>query len=216
MLTASEYLMEIQVPRIREKAMQKTIRTLRNLLHPDCANISDERLRAWPSEAEPAEIVAALDLDGREAEAARAAFHAIRLLSKPAEDLNEAVELVVASYLAAPNPPKRENVVRQVTEALKSPYSQPPGDALFVSAIAPEHDMGYFVYLRHLEQVWEPEIATRPTRSAITYRRISRLKERYVHALIQRFALVFMSIGLPKEYEEIRDLHAELLGESVK
>ena len=217
LLTAPEYLMEMQVPRIRERFMPKIVGVLRKVLPPDSgANISDERLRAWPCEAEPAEIVAALGLDGRDAETAKAALESIRLISQPAGTLDEAVELVVASYLAAPNAQKRENVVQQITEALKGPYSQPPGDALFLSAVAPKHHLGYFVYLRHLEQVWEPEIATGPTRSAVSYRRISRLQDRYIHALVQRFALVFMSIGLPKEYEEIRDFHSELLGETYK
>jgi hypothetical protein len=50
----------------------------------------------------------------------------------------------------------------------------------------------------------------------VSYRRISHLRDRYIHALVQRFALVFMAIGLPKEYEEIRDLHSDILGEKYK
>jgi hypothetical protein len=217
LLTAPEYLMEMQVPRIREKFMTKVVGTLRKVLPPgSVVNISDERLRVWPSETEPEEIVATLRLNGREAETARAVLDSMRLISQSAGTLDEAVKLLVASYLAVPNAQKHETIVRQITDILKSPYSQPPGDAMFLSSVAPKHDQGYFVYLRHLEQVWEPEIATGPTRSVVRYRRISRLQDRYIHALVQRFALVFMSIGLPKEYEEIRDLHADFLGETYK
>lgn len=209
--------METQIPRIRERFITKTVGILRTVLQPgNGANISDERLRAWPRETEPAEIIASLGLDGHEAETANAALESIRLICQPADTLAEAVELIILSHVAAPNKPKRENVIRQITENLKAPYSHPPGDALFLSAFAPKHDCGYFVYLRHLEQVWEPEISTGPTRAAVSYRRISRLQDRYIHALAQRFALVFMSIGLPKEYEESRDFHSELLGDSYK
>lgn len=132
--------MEMQVPRIRERFMTKIVGALRKVLPPDSGANSDERLRAWPCEAEPAEIVAALGLDGRDAETDKAALDSIRLISQPAGTLDEAVELVVASYLAAPNAQTRENVVRQITEALKGPYSQPPGDALF---LAHEHHPGF-------------------------------------------------------------------------
>jgi hypothetical protein len=217
LLTAHEYLMEMQIPRLREKFTRKLVEVLRKVLPSASAtNISDERLRAWPCESETDEIVTSLGLVGRNAEIATAALESIRLICRSAETLDDAVELLVTSQLAAPNPPKRENVVQQITSVLKAPYSQPPGDALFLSAVAPKHDFGYFVYLRHLEQVREPEIAVGPTRSVVTYRRISRLQDRYIHSLVQRFALVFMSIGLPKEYEEMRDLHSEVLGESYK
>lgn len=217
LLTANEYLLEMQIPRIRERFTTKVVRALRQILPPgNAANISDERLRAWPCEVDLAEIIVALNLDGRDAETAKAALGSIRLVRQTAETLDEAVELLVASQLVAPNPQKRENVVRKITEDLRGPYSQPPGDALFLSSVAPEHHLGYFAYLRHLEQVWEPEIAIGPTRMDVRYRRISRLQDRYIHALVQRFALVFMSIGLPREYEEIRDLHSELLGENYK
>jgi hypothetical protein len=217
LLTAPEYLLEMQLPRIRERFMAKVVATLRKVLPREVgANISEERLRAWPCEVAPAEIVAALDLAGRDAETARAALDSIQLASRPAATLGEAVEVLVASSLAAPNAQKRENIVRQITEALKGPYGQPPGDALFLSSVSPRHQAGYFVYLRHLEQVREQEIATGPTRNSVVYRRISRLQDRYTHALVQRFALVFMSIGLPKEYEEMRDFHSELLGEAYQ
>lgn len=216
-LAAAEYLLEMQVPRIRDKFTAKLIKELRKVLSPGRgANISDERLKAWPCEVEPAEIAAALDLNGRNAEEAKAALESIRLANRPADNLDEAVELILESHLSAPHAKKRENIVRDITDWLKRPYSQPPGDALFLSSIAQNYDAGYFVYLRHLEQVWESEVGTGSTRSTIKYRRISRLHDRYIHALVQRFALVFMSIGLPADYEEIRDLHADLLGEKYK
>ncbi|MEU5872557.1 hypothetical protein AB0A73_13495 [Glycomyces sp. NPDC047369] len=216
LLTAEEYLMEMQIPRLREKYRKKALERLYSLMPEAAPRVSDTRLRAWCLEAEPEEIITSLGLSGRNADTARAVLTNIRLLDSPAESLKEAVEVLVNALLAAPKAQKRDHIVQQIVSALRAPYAQPPGDALFLSAIAPKHDLGYFAYLRQLEQVREPEIAIGPTRSPVLYRRISRLRDRYVHALAQRFALVFMSIGLPAEYEEIRDLHSELLGETYR
>jgi hypothetical protein len=218
LLRADEYLLELQVPRLREKYIATKLlpairRVLANLGTP---NVSDDRLRAWPLEAETIEIVATLGLTSSDAEVATAAFEALRLLAQPCASLDDAVQSLVAAQVAGPNPQGRSNIVRAISEGLKGPYSQPPGDALFISALAPNHDAGYFAYLRHLEQVWQPDIAIGPTKNEVRYRRIARLEDRYIHAMVQRFALVFMSIGLPKEYEEIRDLHSELLGENYQ
>jgi hypothetical protein len=216
LLRADEYLLELQVPRIREKLIgTKLLPALRRILVAAGApNVSDDRLRAWPHETEVTEIVASLSLTGNDAEVAISALEAMRLLGQPCASLDDAVHNLVDAQLAGPNPQKRDNILKAIAEALKAPYGQPPGDALFISALGPKHDAGYFAYLRQLEQVWEQEIAIGPTRNDVRYRRISRLQDRYTHAMVQRFALVFMSIGLPKEYEEIRDLHSELLGEN--
>jgi hypothetical protein len=217
LLQAEEYLLELQMPRLREKYLNtKLLPALRSVLDRTAPNVSDGRIRAWPLESHLTEIVASLGLTGRDADTAHAAFEAIQILGRPCTSLGDAVRNFVDAQQAAPNPPSRNNVVRAITEALKGPYNQPPGDALFLSAVGPLHDVGYFAYLRRLEQVWEAEIALGPTHSDVRYRRISHMQDRYTHAMVQRFALVFMSIGLPTEYEEIRDLHSELLGESYK
>ncbi|WP_154814589.1 hypothetical protein [Actinophytocola xinjiangensis] len=215
-LAATEYLLEMQVPRLREKSLAKILRTLRAELTGVGANISDERLRAWPCEVEPAKIITSIGLDGPAAETVGASLRAIRLLSQPTTSLGEAVDQIVTAQLVMSDARTRDAVIRQTVSQLRGPYSQPPGDTLFLSAIARNHDIGYFVYLRHLEQVWQPEIAIGPARRAVSYRRISRLQDRYIHSIVQRFALVFLSIGLPKEYEEMRDLHAELLEETFR
>ena len=218
LLRSDEYLLELQMPRLQEKYItHKLLPALRRVLADlGAPRVSDDRLRAWPEEAGVDEILDGLGLSGSGAEVASAAFEAIRLLGQPCQSLDDAVQNLIEAQLAGPNPQGRQNIIKAITEALKGPYVQPPGDALFISALGKEHDAGYFAYLRHLEQVWESQIAIGPTRTNVNYRRISRLQDRYTHAMVQRFALVFMSIGLPREYEEVRDLHSELLGESYK
>ncbi|MEV0820568.1 hypothetical protein [Nonomuraea rubra] len=216
-LTADEFLSETQIPRIRERLVKKPMAVMRPILAQSAApNISDHRLREWAGEETPAVIAERLGLKDATAREAKAALESLRMLDAPAPDLTEAITTLVEAQLVGPSPPKRENALKSVMDPLQSAYTRPPGDAFFLTAIAPGCDAGYFAYLRHLEQVWEPDISTVPTRRTIKYRRISRLRDRFAHAVVQRFAMVFMSIGLPPEYEDLRDLYAQLLGDRLK
>lgn len=216
LLKAEEYLAEMQVPKIRERLVNKQVKDVREILSKASAPaITDRRLREWPREEEPSAIVAMLDLNQGDAQKATAALTAIRMLDESAGNLKDAISSLVDAQLAGINPPKEENAVKNVMSTLRTAYAQPPGDALFLSAIGPGLDEGYFAYLRHIEQVSEFEVSLGPTRRAAQYRRVSRLHDRFTHALVQRFAMVFMSIGLPDEYEEQRNLYSEMLGEGL-
>lgn len=128
LMPAQDYLMEMQVPRIREKLAVKLVGTLRQCLPADrVMYVSDQRLREWPQEAEPDEIITALGVDGRNVDKVRAALESMRLAGQHAVDLNDAVELLIKAQLAAPNPPKRGNAVDQVVSRLKAAYADPPG-----------------------------------------------------------------------------------------
>ena len=217
LLTAEEYLVEMQLPKVRERIVKKHLTALRTIVAQVAApNITDERLREWVSEEDPGAVLAGLGLDGADAETAQMAIESIRLIDEPRTTLKEHVEALVEVQMRGANPPKRANAIKNVLEPLQDSYASPPGDALFLTTLAPTHDIGYFAYLRHLEQIWEPEISTSPGRTDAKYSRIARLQDRFTHALVQRFATVFMSIGLPSEYEGLRDLHSEILGESFK
>ncbi|MFF2821349.1 hypothetical protein ACFVT9_38240 [Kitasatospora cineracea] len=217
LLAADEYLAEMQIPKIREQLVKPRMDELQQALSKAQAPpISYGRLREWASEADPENIVSQLGLGREVAEKVRCNLEAVRQMDAPAENLGEYVELLVAGQLAGTNPPKPERARKRVDESLRSAYTQPPGDALFLSAIGPGLDSGYFAYLRHIEQIWQPDIAIAPTRAAISHRRLSRMKERFTLALTQRFAMVFMSIGLPEQYEENRNLYADFPGEYLK
>ncbi|MEU4873425.1 hypothetical protein [Streptomyces sp. NPDC021608] len=214
LLAAEEYLSEMQIPKIREQLVKSQMKELRQILaKATVPAISDRRLREWASEEAPADIAKVLELQQADAQKATAALEAIRMMDTPSHNLKEGVGLLVEAQLVGTSPPKRENAVKKVVNGLRGPYSQPPGDALFLTAIGPGQDAGYFAYLRQIEQVWEPDISLGPAHREAAYRRISRMQDRFAHALAQRFAMVFMPIGLPKQYEELRDLHAEILGD---
>jgi hypothetical protein len=217
LLSQDEYLMEFQIPRIRDKVVDKSISMLQVLIaKANGPMISAERLRQWPSEQDPSAIVAALGLQGSQGADAEKLLNAVKAATQLPANLDGAVDRLVVAQVDVPSGKKSVNAQREVIDALKSHYAKPPGDALFISAIAPALHDGYFVYLRHLEQIGQQDIALGPGRNQTTYRRLSRLQDRFIHAVSQQFALVFMAIGLPHEYEEIRNLHSELLAERYK
>jgi len=216
LLDANEYLLEMQVPRQREKLVRRPVAEVREMsLRIAGADISEKRLRQWVQEDSPNAVVAALKFTGTDRERALARLNAIRLLDSQPLSLDSALRNLVEATLAISPTTKRESALAKVIEPFRQTYSQPPGDALFLSSIAESCDTGYFAYLRHMEHVPEATISLGPARQEVGYRRISRLADRYSHALVQRFAMVFLSIGLPQEYEELRDLHAEYIGEEL-
>ncbi|MER7872178.1 hypothetical protein ABTY63_01215 [Streptomyces solisilvae] len=215
LLSAEEYLSEMQIPKIRERLIKQSLKQIRQILSKlDVPNITDQRLREWASEEASSEIVMMLNLEQSHAQKAMAVLDSIRMVDTPVPNLKDGVRSLVEAQLTGTSAQKRENVVKKLLSDLREPYARPPGDALFLTSIAPGHEAGYFAYLRQIEQVWEPEISLGPSRIEAKYRRISRMRDRFTHALVQRFAMVFMSIGLPQQYEELRDLHSEILGES--
>jgi hypothetical protein len=215
LLAAEEYLLAMQIPKIRERLVKQPLKEMHQILSkPEVPNISDRRLREWVREETPADIVMSLALEKADAQKATAALEAIRMVDTVAPNFKEGVDSLVEAQLIGTHPPKRETALKRVVHDLRDAYARPPGDALFLTAIARGHDTGYFAYLRHIEQVWEPEISLGPSRREVKYRRISRLQDRFAHALVQRFAMVFMSIGLPKQYEDLRDLYSEMLGDN--
>ncbi|WP_146086015.1 hypothetical protein [Rathayibacter sp. AY1D5] len=217
LLTQDEYILEFQIPRIRRRLLPRLTENFQAIIAKSSdRTISTDRLTSWPLEEETDTILGALDIDLASIETARLVIDAIREISVPHDTLDTAVQHLVSAHAAIPNGKSPANAKKDILATVQSHYSSPPGDALFLSAIAPAMQDGYFLYLRHLEQVPESQIALGPMRTSSSYRRIARLHDRFTHAVAQQFALVFMAIGLPSEYEEMRNLHAELLGERYK
>lgn len=170
----------------------------------------------WIAERATAEIVADLALGDTDGEQARRLIDSLKMTYADQPSLSEASAALVNAQQEANPSLSRASALRKVHDRLQLAFSQTPGDALFISAFAPNYEDGYFAYLRHLEQVWEQEVAVTPGRREVSYRRIARLRDRYIHALVQRFASVFMSIGLPDEYEHMRSFHSALITEAIQ
>lgn len=217
LLTTNEYLLEMAVPRLRDRLVKKPLGELQSILRRSgFPNATDQRVRAWVCEEDDDTIIADLGIGNEDRDVLVRTLSSIRMIDSPVATLEEATNALVEAQLLSSQPPKRSNAINNVLNPLRESFSHPPGDALFLSAVAPKQEIGYFAYLRHLEQVWEPEISIRPTRHEVKYRRISRLHDRFIHALVQKFAMVFMSVGLPDEYEDTRNLHSAMLGDFFK
>lgn len=216
LLTKDEYILELQIPKLRRQAALKLVADLQKVLSGlGTPAISEARLREWPHEQSTESILTSLAVPDASRDAVGGMLDSIRELGGVASTVAEATAALVRAQRRLPNAQSEKNLRSQIVNRLQNAFRQPPGDALFLSALADGHDYGYFVYLRHLEQIWEPQVSLGPSRSVVEYRRLSRLQEKYTHAIAQRFALVFMTIGLPDAYEEMRDLHADLLGEDI-
>lgn len=217
LLEADDYLRELQIPKIREQAVAKQITALQSALSAAGGpSISPRRLREWAREAAPEVIVQELQLLPPHDGTALAACTAIRGLDEVHDTLHESSQAILAAQLLGVSPRSPENAEKDLVSRLQATYTNPPGDALFLSAIAPSYDNGYFAYLRQIEQVLQPAVSIAPTREPSEYRRLARLQDRFTHAVVQRFAFVFLSIGLPKDYEDLRDLHADVLRERLR
>ena len=173
-------------------------------------------MRPWALETETEAILTALRLQGDQAERVGELVQCIRMVDGPRQTLNDTVRNLIESQAKVTKKSNREKLVNGIVAELTQCFRNTPGDAMFISAVGPGNELGYFAYLRHIEQILEPDIAIGPGRRSVKYRRIARLEDRYAHALVQRFALVFLAIGLPDAYEEMRDLHAEFIGEDFR
>lgn len=217
LLSKEEYLLELQIPKIRETAESRIVAEAKRILRATAnPNVSEKRLREWPQERETEEILKSLQVPEEKKAVIGGLLDGLRDLAEKRGSLTEAVDAVVRAQLKLPNAQSEEKLRQAVRSRLENTFKNPPGDALFLSAVADRYEDGYFAYLRHFEQVWQPEITLGPSRLPLSYRRLSRLEDTYTHAIAQRFALVFMAIGLPDTYEEMRELHASSLWEDVR
>jgi hypothetical protein len=217
LLSVDEYMVRFQFEKLQtgllRRAVDEFIAAARTV---SGAELSRDRVREWIAQDGAESVVQTLAQGTPDDHNVVALASAIQLLNTPAETMVAYGNLLVEAQVLLPYGPSQQNARRRVQEQITAAFASTPGDALFLSALGPGLREGYFAYLRHLEQVWEPEIALVPGSRTATYRRISRIQDRYCHALVQRFAMVFLSIGLPAEYEDARTLHSMVAGENFQ
>jgi hypothetical protein len=132
-----------------------------------------------------------------------------------AEDGDSAIDILKASLSSSEGGRTPKKAGKSLRGKIKSHLNRLPGDALFLSAVGPNHEEGYIATLRLIRQVSEDRVALKAIdemRSPDYYdaRRASRLDVLYCHRLVQQMAGVFTDIGLPESYEEARDSHLAL------
>ncbi|MFV9424613.1 MULTISPECIES: hypothetical protein [Microbacterium] len=216
LLPAEDYLLALLLPEHRDKAVHRLAEDFNDdLKRRGKRGISIERLIEWVGESGFDEILEALEIDQSNGGDLLSRYDGIRFALEPVKTLDDAVANIVAAQQRFAQPKSAEKLSAAMRDVLSNRFRQPPGDSLFLGKISPGYEAGYFAYLRHIEQVWEQDISLSAARSPSAYRRIGALSDRFTHAVVQRFAMVFMPIGLPVEYERIRDSYASDFGRLV-
>ena len=104
----------------------------------------------------------------------------------------------------------------KILEELSESVGELPGDALFLSTVAPGVNEGYVAYLRMVRELNATSLAFVPKdlqRPSVVARRLAKLRSPYIYRLTQQLAQVFSDIGLPHEYEKNRDTLASVVKE---
>ncbi|QEW03623.1 hypothetical protein [Microbacterium lushaniae] len=210
LITAEEYLLAMHLPKQQALSSERFVRELQEeVAKIGSWRITDERLMEWVLEVEsPTDIPAALGADPTQSATVERLARGLRAVNEVHHTFELASAALLEAQLLHNHPQSRANAASRLRSTVTNLFKQQPGDALFLSSIAPGHSQGYFAYLRQIEQVWEQDVALSTDRTSHEYHRISRFPDRYSHALVQQFAMVFMPIGLPTEYELSRGRYA--------
>jgi hypothetical protein len=178
-------------------------------------NISEERFLEWITESETSADLIALFREWPQL----TTYRDLLLASDTQEDL--AFENLFATFrefrkTGIGKSPK--NLAQHVVEKMKSP----PKDFVFVAGGACLKDsFGYFVNLRDILVVDEVDIlvsgmGTRRGGDDRTWRRIAKIKDYFLHSILQKFGLVFGSIGMPADFEARELSSRQLMSEYIQ
>jgi hypothetical protein len=217
LLTADEYLLNAALPRLRDKLAEYPKGQLKDVLKRNLEiSITDERLLDWVNSVEIETIRDTVQLEGDNFMVIQRCYTSLRSLFREYSSIDEALNGFVDAQVTANETVKREMAISRVQEAVRDAFRNTPVDAMFLSSISSGQGDGYFAHLRHVTQVKETDVALGFRYGNHRYQRISRLTDRFIHALVQQFALVFLRIGLPKEYEDTRDRIASMKVEDLR
>lgn len=122
-------------------------------------------------------------------------------------------QALCSAYCVTGTAPDNDAAVKRVEGELENYLGNLPGDAMFLSCLAPGHVDGYICYLRVLRDIADGDIAVTPRQAVSGARasRIAHLRSPYLYRLTQQVAEVFAAIGLPQEYEDSRSSYATII-----
>lgn len=215
-LESRDYLLEFQLPSLRANYSKKPLAAIQiQLARAGSSGVPTDRLIEWINEQPTTEVVAGLAVAVANVDEMSAHIDALRILNSPYLSLDAGIAAFATAIEKTGLAKSSDEALARVRNDLRTRFHDLPGDAMFLGSVGPGNSDGYCAYLRHIEQVWEADVAIAPTRSAVTHRRLARLEDRFTAAVAQRFGMVFMSVGLPASYDESRKRHGEKLGEGI-
>lgn len=216
LLESREYLLEFQLPALCANYSKKPLAALQAQVEvAGFSSVGMDRLIEWTSEESTTNILRDLNVPVARLAELSGQIDALRMLHSSFPSLEAGIDAFAKAIEKTGLARSRFDAVKRVKTDIRSRFSTLPGDAMFFGAVGPGNSEGYCAYLRHIEQVWESDVAVAPTRSVVSHRRLARLQDRFTDAVAQKFGMVFMSIGLPSGYEEGRRRHGEQLGEGI-
>lgn len=176
--------------------------------------LTPSRITEWVQEADPEEVLLALEVERDGTEAGR--FRNLCLM------YTEVVPVSVKSQVAwlqrcrgfmdpKAKPDAGASIAVQRTRDL---LSSPPRDVHLLAEVSPDDREGYVLALRFAEQIRDGDISLSPGETDCGYRRVARIRSPYVYSIAQQFGIVFTAVGLPNNHHESVKLSGELLIES--
>jgi hypothetical protein len=213
-LTADEYISALHFSKTKARHVREiTNATQQLLLGSKAEGLSDLVLAEWARSSPIAEILEDAETDPSTAADLTEHLAVLRLLQEEQPTVASTSEVILRARALVSPARQLQSLNKELGGEIEAAFTSTPGDALFISEISPGLKEGYFAYLRHHETLWQSDIALSYGRAESPYRRVGRLQDRFTHALVQRFATVFMAIGLPDDYETTRNMHANVMKE---
>lgn len=177
--------------------------------------ISEERFLEWIVETGPSSELNSVFLDWPEL-----AHYRNLLLATESEDRLTIEQMfpLFESFREIGIGKSAKNLAQHVDNKLKSP----PGDFVFLAGGACLRDsFGYIAHLRDIAIIAEHAIQLKNLRRQVNgiehdWQRVAKVKEYFLHHMLQRFGLVFGSIGMPSEFEERQNSSRELISEFIR
>lgn len=213
----------IAFPRMADRIHKSAANKLKSILSPAQDWPTFDRITEILGQGKPTDSIARFLPDKPEA---RAAIQQIAILEaheawrhryergQTWSDILSAFEKLLASRALA-NGAKPKNIDQETLlrkEMGNFLRSSPPDDVMFLAS--PAHQfVNFMAYLRLIREIPLRGIALSAHQEFVEpnliARRVGRLQPRYLHRLTQKMAAVFTDIGLPDEYDEIRELILE-------
>lgn len=210
----SSFVLSEEIFKLSDQLSERIVneKNARNPSDLPIQQISDERFLEWIIEAAPTLELQKLFVEWPEIFTYRQLLLAAR--SQDQLSINECMALI-QSFRQIGIGKSAKNLVSLVDSSIKSP----PKDFVFLAGGASLNDpFGYVAHLRNISIVEESQIQVEnlgmmQDRSQAIWKRIAKVKDYYLHNILQKFGLVFGSIGMPTDFEMHQATSRELISE---
>jgi hypothetical protein len=129
---------------------------------------------------------------------------------------SESVEGKLSALLGIMGP-RTENV-KKLKANLQNVTASPPDDVFFIDRVCGNHCEGFFVRLREIRNIDKSKIALydfeRFSR-IVEFRRMCRIREKFVYRMMQKFSYVFGDVALPDDHKNLSLMAGETIASSL-